>query len=138
MDNVTQNSNGKVQNQNAKAKGDLKSRCYTLGLDIIQFLDLLPKKRACWTISDQLLRSSTSIGANVHEATAASSKLDFKKFFEVALKSANESIFWLNLLRDAQLSDKHQTDKLIRETTEISRILGASILTMKGKNQIRS
>lgn len=130
---LTQNSKRIVQSQSEKPKVLLKPRCYRLSLAIISFLDTLPNKRSCWVIADQLMRCGTSIGANVTEASAASSKLEFKKFFEIALKSANESIYWLNLLKDAKLSNPVLTNKLIDETTEISHILGASILTLKGK-----
>ncbi|MBI4188100.1 MAG: four helix bundle protein, partial [Chloroflexi bacterium] len=76
---------------------------------------------------------ATSIGANITEAKSASSKRDFIKFYEIALKSANETAYWLGLLRDAL--DVHGTEMkyLLTETDEISRIIAASLLTMKNK-----
>mgnify|MGYP003866386553 CR=1 FL=1 len=64
-------------------------------------METLPNKKVYWVISDQLLRAATSIGANIVEAKASSSKRDFIKFYEIALKSANETKYWLGLLRDA-------------------------------------
>jgi len=60
-------------------------------------------------------------------------KKDFTNFFSYALKSANESKFWLGLLRDSGKTNKDRTNKLLQETTEISNILASSILTLKGK-----
>ena len=65
-----------------------------------------PSERIYWIISDQLLRSATSIGANIIEAKAASSKKDFIRFYEISLKSANETKYWLCLLRDGTRIDK--------------------------------
>jgi four helix bundle protein len=79
-----------------------------------------------------LLRSATSIGANVIEAQGAPSKKDYAHFFTHALKSANETKFWLKLLMDSGKADKEATNKLLKETTEIAKILAASIITMKG------
>jgi len=69
-----------------------------LSLKIISLYDDLPNKKSAWIIGDQLIRSITSIGANLVEATASSSRLEFKKFNEISLKSANESKYWLGLL----------------------------------------
>ena len=65
-------------------------------------------------ISDQLLRSATSIGANVIEAQAASSRKDSTNFFNYALKAANECKFWLGLLRDSDRGDKETVNKLLK------------------------
>ncbi len=99
---ISQSSNRKTQNYNSNLKSkDVKVRAYKFSLDIIKFVNNLPNKRAFWSIGDQLLRSSTSIGANMIEAKAASSKRDFVKFYEISLKSANETKYWICLLRDS-------------------------------------
>jgi four helix bundle protein len=102
---------------------------------MIKFIDSLSKDVSTDTISRQLLRSSTSIGANIVEAKGASSKRDFANFFGYALKSANESLYWLGLLRDAKGIKNQQLDYLLKETKELANILGASMLTIKGKNK---
>lgn len=124
-------SNLKTETQNEKT--DLKIRCYYFSIKIIKFLHSLPEKRVYWVIADQLMRSATSIGANIVEAKSSSSRKDFIKFYEIALKSANESKYWLGLLRDATEADKNQVQTLLQETEEISRMLGASVLTLKNK-----
>ncbi|MBI5683192.1 MAG: four helix bundle protein [Deltaproteobacteria bacterium] len=102
-------------------------------LEIIKLIDELPKEKTCEIISNQLLRSATSIGANVVESNSASSRKDYTNFFSYALKSANETKFWLELLRDSGKADMKQSDRLLNETIEIANILASSILTLKGK-----
>jgi len=110
-----------------------KIRAYSFSLDIIKFVNILPNKRAFWSIGDQLLRAATSIGANIIESQAASSRRDFIKFYVIALKSANETKYWLSLLRDSYPEFKQKCDDLLKEATEISNMLGSSVLTLKGK-----
>ena len=122
-----------MQNQNSKLKTELKYRCYYYSIEIIKFLETLPDKKVYWVISDQLLRAATSIGANIVEAKSSSSKRDFIKFFEISLKSANETKYWLGLLRDATDADKNKINQLLNEVEEISKMLGSSLLTLKNK-----
>ena len=85
-----------MQNNNLKPKTNLKQRAYLYALDIIKFIDSLDKKDfSVQVITKQLLRSATSIGANIIEAQSGSTKRDFTNFFSYALKSANETKFWL-------------------------------------------
>ena len=121
-----------MQNISEKPKGILKHRSYQFALDIIKFLDTLDKKDySVQVISKQLLRSATSIGANIIEAQAGSSKKDFANFYNYALKSANETKFWLGLLYDSGKAGS--TDSLMKEAVELSNMLAASVLTLKEK-----
>ncbi|MGD0036869.1 MAG: four helix bundle protein [Bacteroidota bacterium] len=86
------------------------------------------------TIIDQLIRSSTSIGANIIEAKSASSKKDFIRFYEYALKSANETNYWLALLRDALGVDKGIIHTYLQEVIELSKIIAACILKLKRRS----
>ena len=122
-----------MQNNSSKIKSDLKSRCYFFSLELIQLIDSLPKNASAQIIAKQLLRSGTSVGANLVEATAASSKLDFKKYHEIALKSANETKYWLGLLRDSKKAEKEKVNVLLQEIHELSNMIAAGILRMKGK-----
>jgi len=124
-----------MENENLKYKMKLKDRTYQYSIKMIEFLDNLPKDSSAQIISKQLLRSATSIGANIVEAQASSSKKDFTKYFNYSLKSANESIYWLNLLKDAKKINNNQIEYLLNETKELAKILGSSILTLKGKNR---
>ena len=125
-----------MQNNNIKLKTDLKARAYVYALSIMKYIDLLGKQdMSCEVISKQLLRSATSVGANIIEAQAGRTKRDFTNYFTHALKSANESKFWLGLLRDSHKADQAITNNLLQETTEIANMLGSSVLTLKGKNK---
>jgi four helix bundle protein len=130
---TTQNSKFKSQNYNSKFKTDLRTRSYQYSIVVIKFLEILPSKGVYRVIGDQLLRSATSIGANIIEAKSSSSKRDFIKYYEIALKSANETKYWLGLLRDATVADKKEIGKLLIEVEEISKMLAASLLTLKNK-----
>ena len=103
-------------------------------LAVIKIVEKIPKDSVSRVIIEQLIRSITSIAANLIEAKAASSKKDYINFYHHALKSANESKLWLCLLRDM---DKINQDiiksKLLNETNEIANILASSIITMKNK-----
>ena len=110
----------------------LKLRAFNLARNIMKLTDKFPQKRSAWVISDQLLRSATSIGANIIESQAASSKKDFINFLNHALKSGNETKFWLALAKD--LDDKliPEIEKQLKESDELVKILGSSISTLKG------
>jgi four helix bundle protein len=122
-----------MQNDKEKFKAEFKKRVYNWIIYLIRFIDTLPKDTSSKVIAHQLLRSGTSIGANYIEAQAASSKKDFVNFFHISLKSANESKFWLSLLKDSHKGSIKEIEILLKELIEISNILGASILTVKGK-----
>lgn len=123
-----------MQNDKEKFKEEFKRKIYQLIIDLVRFLDSLDEKdTVIKTSKNQLVRSGTSIGANYIEAQAASSRKDFTIFFTHALKSTNESLFWLSLLRDCQKAPKEQTNKFIDRFKEIANILGSSILTLKGR-----
>ena len=124
-----------MENENSTHKIKLKDRTYQYSIKMIEFLDNLPIDSSTQIISKQLLRSATSIGANIVEAQASSSKKDFTKYFNYSLKSANESVYWLSLLKDAKKINNYQIEYLLNETKELAKILGSSILTLKGKNK---
>lgn len=123
--------------KNEEFKRQLIRRVYKHGLAVIKFIDTLDKRDlSVRVIVLQLLRSATSIGANIIEAQAASSKRDFVNFLNHALKSANESKFWLGLLRDSGKAPASAANPLLKETDELARILGSSIATLKGKKKL--
>jgi len=107
-------SNVKTTAKNLKT--DLKVRTYFFSIKVIKFLATLPDNKIYQIITAQLLRAVTSIGANIVEAKSSSSKRDFIKFYEIALKSANESKYWFGLLRDSLDLDKNILNSLIPAT----------------------
>jgi len=121
---------------NNEFKRQLIQRAFKLARQVLVLVDKFPQKRSSWIISDQLLRAATSIGANIIEAQAASSKKDFITFLNHALKSANETKFWLALSRDLDKKLLDEINLLLKETEELAKILGSSIATLKGKNKL--
>ncbi len=119
-------------------KQEFKLRIYRYILRLLKFLVKLSNNPVTAEIKRQLTRSGTSIGANYFEAEAASSKKDYQNYFSIALKSTNESKFWLAVLRDSGLASRdsiNEIENLLKETKEIANIFASSILTMKGKRK---
>lgn len=122
-----------MQNHNEKFKVEFDDRLIKFSLKIIRLCNEMRKDRNLWSIADQLLRCATSIGANIFEAKASSSKKDFLRFFEIALKSANETKYWLIIVRESCPNLENQVESAFQEATELAKIIGAGVLTMKGK-----
>ncbi|PIQ72280.1 four helix bundle protein [Candidatus Roizmanbacteria bacterium CG_4_10_14_0_2_um_filter_36_35] len=114
---------------------NVKVRAYQFSIKIIKFVNKLPSKRAFWVIGDQLIRSATSIGANMMEGQSSSSRREFIKYYEISLKSSNETKYWLSLLKDSFVELKNEIEILLKENEEISRMIASSILTLKNKNR---
>lgn len=114
-------------------KDEFNKRLYKYALDIIKLVNKLPKDTVSQVLARQLIRSGTSVSANIIEAKSASSKKDYINFYTHALKSANESKLWISLMRDTYKIKKEDADKILTETIEIAKILGSSIITMKNK-----
>ncbi len=122
-----------MQNDKSKFKMEFKSRLYNFAIRLIEFLDGLPSDNVSKRLGDQLLRSGTSILGNYIEGQAASSKKDFINYFNISLKSANESKLWLALLRDSKRVKLKDVEWFLNELNEISKIFASSILTLKGR-----
>lgn len=123
-----------MQNYNSKFKTNLRERCYKFSLEIIKLADPLSNKQSAKIIMNQLIRSATSVGSNIIEARASSSRREFKRYNEISLKSANETKYWLALLRDGRLINEETANNLLREVIEISNMLASGILRLRNKN----
>ena len=120
--------------QNSEFKTMLINRSYKFSLDIMKLIDSLDRRDFSLVIvAKQVIRSATSVGANIIEAQASSSKKDFTNFMGHALKSANETRYWLGLLRDSGKIEKSRVEELLKEAQELSKILGSVILSLRGK-----
>jgi four helix bundle protein len=113
---------------------NIRHRSYYFAKDLIGFIGSTEIDRKYSSLFDQLLRSGTSIGANVVESKAGSSKKDWIRFLTIALKSANETKYWLCLIRDSLDLPKDSITALIVEADEISKII-ASIIVRAGENK---
>ena len=85
---------------------NIKHRAFQFSKDVILFVSQTKFDKVFHSVFDQLVKSATSIGANLVEAKAGASKRDFLKFYIIALKSANETKYWLCLIRNSIQSDK--------------------------------
>ena len=101
--------------------------------DIILFYEAFSKSKRETTIAKQLLRSATSIGANINEAVYGNSKADFISKLHISLKETSESIYWLTLLKRTNLMN-YNYDQMLSLAEEIKRMLIASLNTAKSKN----
>ena len=110
---------------------DIKKRCFIFSKKIVIFVGSSDHKNINYPIFQQLLRSGTSIGANVVEAISSSSKKDFINYYKIALKSSNETKYWLCLIKESIKCDKEKTDNLLKEAIEISKILASIIINTK-------
>ncbi len=112
---------------------NIRHRCF-FSKSIIAFIRNQKIERLFYSLFDQLLRSATSIGANVVEGSAGSTDKDFINYHAIALKSANETKYWLCLIRDSiEVSDREDLDKFIHEADELSKIIAAIILNVKAR-----
>jgi len=125
----------KMEKENLKTTNNLKYRSYGFSLNVISLLELLPKNYIYQTIGKQLLRSGTSIGANIIQTRAGRIRKDFSNYYQIALKSANETKYWLSILKE-KIKTKKENDKiseLLEEPIAISKMLGASLITLNSK-----
>ncbi len=108
----------------------IRDKSYAFALSIIDLIRKFPKQTDGFVIGKQLLRSGTSIGANVEEAIGAFSKNDFTYKMNVALKEARETHYWLRLVRDSKLV-KFELDSYIEKAEELKKILSSIVKSSK-------
>lgn len=114
---------------------NIKHRAFYFAKEVVLFIGKLKYERIYFSLFDQLVRSVTSIRANLVEGIAGSSKNDFVKFNIIALKSANETKYWLCLIRDTMEINKTSLERFIKEADEISRIIASIVINSK-KNKV--
>ena len=102
-------------------------------VDVVNLCTEIKERRKSNILLNQLLRSGTSIGANIHEANYASSKADFINKFQIALKECYETDYWLDLFKDTNMITVEEYNALFSECSKIRKLLIASITTAKGK-----
>lgn len=113
-----------------------KKRCFLFSIAILKLSEELRKKQINWVLIDQLIRSATSIGANIVEGGNSTSKREFINYFQIAIKSASETLYWLALLKEINPDRVNQLDELIKECTEIKKLLSTIILNTKSNSRL--
>lgn len=126
---------GKILHMNEMIKGDsgaLSQQSILLSIEIINFYQWLCSERHEYVMSKQILRSGTSIGANIRESIYASSRLDFINKLQIALKEAAETEYWILILRETGFYDSSFSE-IESKLVSIKRLLVKSINTAKSK-----
>lgn len=100
----------------------------------IRLVDALPKNTAGRALGSQFVRCATSVGANYHVASRARSKKEFIAKLGISLEEADECLFWLMLVVDADLLPEKKVSALLEEANELTAILTASIKTAKSRS----
>jgi len=116
-------------------KVDILERCVQYSLQVIKFFRDIEKDSVGRILGNQLLRSRTSIGANVHEAQGGQSKADFIAKISIAQKEACESAYWLRIMLETKLGQSADIRKLRQETDELVRILSSILISAKERTK---
>src|SRR5258705_11877009 len=120
-------------NNASKSDSIIAKKAYSFALEIIKLYKHLITNKKEFVLSKQILRSGTSIGANINEALAGQSKRDFVHKLAIALKEARETSYWLNLLKDSNFITPTDFGLLNSACNEILKILNSIIITTKEK-----
>lgn len=114
-------------------KGILKQKSFQFAVRIVNLYKFLAAQHKEYVLSKQILRSGTSVGANIREAEFAQSNLDFIDKLSISQKETNETIYWLELLKETNFIKEEQFESLNNDAIEILKIITSSIKTMKAK-----
>lgn len=109
----------------------VKKKSYSFALRIVKLYQFLNKEKNEYVLSKQILRSGTSVGANIAESEHAQSKKDFLNKINISLKEANETNYWLDLLFDANYIDKASYESLKNDIIELIKLLASIVKTLK-------
>jgi four helix bundle protein len=113
---------------------NMKSRTKMIGVSVIALLGTLPKNPVSFKVFDQIIRSSTSIGANYRAACRAKSNADFINKLKIVEEETDETMYWLEVLNESKLISEDKTKDLYKELNEILSVVVASINTSKLKS----
>ena len=109
----------------------IETRSYQFALRIVKAYKYLTKQKDEYVLAKQMLRSGTSIGAMMREAKFAQSRADFVNKASIALKEANETLYWIELLHDSEYIDDLSFNSLHQEADELTAILASIVKTTK-------
>jgi four helix bundle protein len=112
-------------------ENDIKVRTKKFAVRVVKLTNELKLKNVDYPLRDQILRSGTSVGANVREGKASSSKKELIRFYEIALRSANETDYWMEVIEEGYDLDINLMKNDKSELLEISKVLGTIIINLK-------
>ncbi|MBK7345875.1 MAG: four helix bundle protein [Chitinophagaceae bacterium] len=111
----------------------VRDKSYAFAIRIVKLYKYLCDEKKEFVLSKQLLRSGTSIGANIEEAIGGQSEKDFFAKLTIAYKETRETHYWIRLLTDTDYLTKEQSESVLNDTDELLKIIGSIQKTMKSK-----
>ncbi len=117
-----------------KEENQIAEKSKAFAVRIIRLYQHLSREKQEFILSKQILRSGTSIGANIKEANSAQSKADFIAKTQIALKEASETEYWLELLTETEYISEKAGDSLLADCKELVRMITAILKTAKGNH----
>ena len=111
----------------------IEKKSYQFAMDVVKLTRVLEKRGCEYALTRQLIRSGTSIGANISEAQQAESKRDFASKMSIALKEAMESRYWLRLLKGLESITEDEAAGMLESADELIRILTKIVRTTRGE-----
>ena len=127
--------NSELRERTVRDNNVISEKSKGFALRIIQLCRLLQREKQEYVLSKQLLRSGTSIGANVREASRGQSSADFYAKLTIALKEADETAYWLELLKESGILEESLYDSLYTDCEELIRLLVAITRTLREKEK---
>jgi four helix bundle protein len=112
-----------------------KNKSFEFAVRVVHMARYLQIKKREFVLSKQVLRSGTSIGANIEEASAGESRKDFKSKMSVASKEARETLYWLRLLKETEYLEQRAADSIIQDCDELVSLLTSIVKTTALENQ---
>jgi four helix bundle protein len=112
-------------------ESNIRNKSYRFAVRAIKLYQYLTEVKKEYVLSKQLLRSGTSIGANVREAENGESKLDFIHKLAIAQKETDETIYWLELLKDTDYVSQKEFESMNKDATELLKIIRSIIIKTK-------
>ena len=111
----------------------VQQKSFSFAIRIVNLYKYLVSEKKEFVLSKQLLKSGTSIGANVEESIGGQSEKDFLSKLSISYKEARETIYWLKLLKETEYISKNEFESMYNEAEEICKILAKIIITLKSK-----
>ena len=118
----------------SETKSILKDKSFAFAIEIVKTYKVLVEEKREYVMSKQLLRSGTSVGANIREAKNAESTNDFIHKLGIAQKECDETLYWLELLKETGYFNQEVFDRLSDQANQILKMIRSTILTIKQKN----
>lgn len=109
----------------------IKDRTRRFAINIIKFINTLPKNAAAFVITKQIIRSATSIGANYRAAQRARSRAEFIAKLGIVLEEADETVYWLEIITESSLAPVERSAPLLKEANAITAIIASSLINSK-------